>query len=208
MAAPSPQEVFARVCVVLLEEDPGGWTAHGRVPVEAPLGPQLWAAVSRLSEQSLHTQVSAPLPGAGGSCWAGRCRVRFVEVGAAPAVCAGPILAPSLGWTAPCVFCGGGGCACGVCGPRLGTLAGLGSAVSVLWWRGAAPAGSAGPVSVPSPARGGRAPSLECLQCSQSPPDARTRVRGGVGVKGAAGGHVHGRQWFRSLVALLNCCLC
>lgn len=109
MAALSPQEVFARVCVVLLEEDPGGWTAHGRMPVEAPLGPQPWAAVSRFSEQSLHTQVSASLPGAGGSCWAGRCRVRFVEAGAAPAVCAGPISAPSLGWAALCLFCGGGG---------------------------------------------------------------------------------------------------
>lgn len=44
--APSPQEVFAHVCVVLLEEDPGGWTARGRILVEAPLGLQPWAAVS------------------------------------------------------------------------------------------------------------------------------------------------------------------
>lgn len=44
--APSPQEVFAHVCVVLLEEDPGGWTARGHVLVEAPLGLQPRAAVS------------------------------------------------------------------------------------------------------------------------------------------------------------------
>ena len=38
--------VHVCVCVVLLEEDPGGWTACGFVLVEAPLGLQPRAAVS------------------------------------------------------------------------------------------------------------------------------------------------------------------
>ena len=96
MAAPSPQEVFARVCVVLLEEDPGGWTARGRVPMEEPLGPQPWAAASRFSEQSLHTQISTLLPSAWGQLLDQAAPCLFGEAGAAPVVCAGPLSAPSL----------------------------------------------------------------------------------------------------------------